>query len=111
MSMVYAVCFSRCKWWRVGTLLGPGLSCLAATAASPYMRSGGPHQNASCTRRSPGETRPKPETRRPYASKEENGGVPRIAVRDVAGDNSCFLHRGYASTRISAPAGTTPVST
>src|SRR5215207_7043041 len=52
-----------------------------------------------------------PETRRPYASKEENGRVPRIAVRDVAGDNSCFLHRGYASTRISAPAGTTPVST
>jgi hypothetical protein len=40
MSMVYAVCFSRCKWWRVGTLLGPGLSCLAAMAASPYMRSG-----------------------------------------------------------------------
>ena len=44
-------------------------------------------------------------------AKEENGRVPRIAVRDVAGDNSCFLHRGYASTRISAPAGTTPVST
>src|SRR5450631_3364903 len=29
-----------------------------------------------------------PETRRPYASKEENGRVPRTAVGDVADDNS-----------------------
>jgi hypothetical protein len=41
---------------------GPGRFCIAASAAaSPYMRSGptgGPHHNASCTRRCPGETRP-----------------------------------------------------
>ena len=53
-----ALFFSFCQCC-IGTLLGPGLSCVAATTASPYMRSGsGPHQNASCTRRSPGETRP-----------------------------------------------------
>src|ERR1700730_15860889 len=46
---------------------GPGRFCIAASAAaSPYMRSGptgGPHHNASCTRRCPGERDP-PETRR-----------------------------------------------
>ncbi len=46
----------QCSPW------GPGRFCIAASAAaSPYMRSGptgGPHHNASCTRRCPGETRP-----------------------------------------------------
>ena len=91
MSMVCAVGFSRCKWWRIGKLLGPGLSCIAATAASPYMRSGqgfGPDQTRMPHARgvAPARRDP-PETRRPYASKEENGrGVcPFNCVRPIHG--------------------------
>jgi hypothetical protein len=53
----------------------PGLY-RAATTASPYMRSGSdPHHNASCTRRSPGETRP-PETWRSVPPKTKTVAFP-----------------------------------
>ena len=40
---VCGVRFSDLDRWCFGTSLGPGLSSLAATAASPYMRSGPEH--------------------------------------------------------------------
>ena len=75
-----ALFFSFCQCC-IGTLLGPGLSCVAATTASPYMRAVArtrmPHvRGVAPARRDP------PETRRPMcnASKEENGRAPRITA-------------------------------
>ena len=43
LAVVCGVRFSDLDRWYFGTSLGPGLSSLAATAASPYMRSGPEH--------------------------------------------------------------------
>src|SRR4051812_33447233 len=93
--------------------LGPGLSCIAAAAASPYMRSGPTRsrtimplaRGAAPARRDP------PETRRHLATKEEDGRAPHITVGAVippAATLGCYAIIA-ASALISTPSGSTPV--
>jgi hypothetical protein len=94
--------------------LGPGLSCLAAMAASPYMRSGPQYRPApECLMHEAWPRRHATHLKRGgvMPTKDEDGRAP------LSPPTQCCRRRfllGYAevgaSARISAPAGTTPVS-
>ena len=52
-----------------------------------------------------------PETRRRCATNDENGRAPRIAAGECCRRQFLFVYAAtVAAARISAPAGTTPVS-
>src|SRR5438045_2714034 len=91
-----------------GAIESRSYGCVTLHAVGPGARSRTimPHaRGAAPVRRAP------PETRRRCATNDENGRAPRIAAGECCRRQFLFVYAAtVVSARISAPAGTTPVS-